>query len=209
MFKRAEQAANIGREIGLMYTHAHIRYVEALAALGRARLGDELLRISPVGQCLRLKTSEPRQRNCYFASSDADFPDRYTAAREWRRLRMDDPNPVGVRGGWRVYSSGPGIYLRQMMQHLFGIQLHADRVTFDPILDTGDDGTMIDMTLFGTLRHIHYRVLDDASPVTVTVGGRPVNGQTQSLPYRRGGLSVSTQDLSSATDITVSVGVRR
>ena len=35
VFKRGEQAANVGREIGLMYTHAHIRYTEALAALGR------------------------------------------------------------------------------------------------------------------------------------------------------------------------------
>ena len=26
-FKRAEQAANFGREIGLQYVHAHIRYI--------------------------------------------------------------------------------------------------------------------------------------------------------------------------------------
>ena len=34
-FKRAEQAANFGREIGLQYVHAHIRFTEAMAKLGQ------------------------------------------------------------------------------------------------------------------------------------------------------------------------------
>ena len=34
-FKRAEQAANFGREIGLQYVHAHIRYTEAMAKIGQ------------------------------------------------------------------------------------------------------------------------------------------------------------------------------
>lgn len=209
VFKRAEQAANVGREIGLMYTHAHIRYVEALAALGRERLGDELLRISPVGQFSRLAMSEPRQRNCYFASSDADFPDRYTAAREWSCLRADAENPVGVRGGWRVYSSGPGIYLRQMMQHLFGIQLHVDRVVFDPILEIDDDGTTVDVMLFGAMRHVRYHVTDDDSLVGVVADGRALSGRHEVLPYRRGGLSVSARELADAQHIEVTVGGRR
>ena len=29
IFKRAESAANFGREVGLQYVHAHIRYIEA------------------------------------------------------------------------------------------------------------------------------------------------------------------------------------
>lgn len=209
VFKRAEQAANIGREIGLMYTHAHIRYSEALGLLGRETLGRELLRISPVGQFARLATSELRQRNCYFASSDADFPDRTTAAAQWDRLRDGAADPVGVRGGWRVYSSGPGIYLRQMMQHLFGIQLHTDRVVFDPVLEAGDDGTVIDVALFGTMRHIRYRVVDGAVPVEVSVGGRSVVGDRVALPYRQGGISVSAALLGDAEDLTVTVGTAR
>ena len=35
-FQRAESAAFFGREIGLMYTHAHLRYAEALARYGDA-----------------------------------------------------------------------------------------------------------------------------------------------------------------------------
>ena len=33
-FRRAESAAFFGREIGLMYGHSHLRYCEALDALG-------------------------------------------------------------------------------------------------------------------------------------------------------------------------------
>ena len=153
--------------------------------------------------------SEPRQRNCYFASSDADFPDRYTAAREWSRLRADAENPVGVRGGWRVYSSGPGIYLRQMMQHLFGIQLHVDRVVFDPILEIDDDGTTVDVVLFGAMRHVRYHVTDDDSLVGVVADGRALSGRHEVLPYRRGGLSVSARELADAQHIEVTVGGRR
>ena len=35
-FQRAESASFFGREIGLMYTHAHLRYAEALARYGDA-----------------------------------------------------------------------------------------------------------------------------------------------------------------------------
>ncbi|MFT8704844.1 GH36-type glycosyl hydrolase domain-containing protein [Bifidobacterium aquikefiricola] len=194
-FKRAEQAANVGREIGLMYTHAHIRYAEALATLGKDSFVSELLRISPVGQFSRLASSELRQRNCYFASSDADFSDRYEAANHWDRLRADAQDPVGVRGGWRVYSSGPGIYLRQLVQHVFGLQIEANQLVIDPVLALEDDGTSIMVKLFGTERTVRYHVLDDDSAVTVRVNGSKIEGSYQQLPYRQGGLVVTAEQL--------------
>jgi cellobiose phosphorylase len=36
-FQRAETSAYLGREIGLMYTHAHLRYAEAMAVSARPR----------------------------------------------------------------------------------------------------------------------------------------------------------------------------
>ena len=215
VFKRAEQAANVGREIGLMYTHAHVRYTEALGLLGRTRLGQELLRISPVGQFRRLTTSEPRQRNCYFASSDADFPDRYTAASQWSRLKEGSKDPIGVRGGWRIYSSGPGIYCRQVVQHLFGLQLRDGRVVFDPVLSQEDDGLEVTMTIFGQLRTIRYHVAggpvagpgDTGSEGTgsdrlrVEADGRRLEGRILDLPYRKGGLEVTQSQLADAAHI--------
>lgn len=222
VFKRAEQAANVGREIGLMYTHAHVRYTEALGLLGRTRLGQELLRISPVGQFRRLPTSEPRQRNCYFASSDADFPDRYTAAAQWSRLKEGAEDPVGVRGGWRIYSSGPGIYCRQVVQHLFGVQLHAGCVVFDPVLSLEDDGLEVTMALFDRLRTIRYHVCAKATAFAsgpgpadgtsrdrgicdlwIEADGRRLDGDRRILPYRKGGIEVTRDQLADADRIDI------
>ncbi|MGV8978891.1 MAG: GH36-type glycosyl hydrolase domain-containing protein [Cellulomonas sp.] len=207
-FRRGEQAANFGREVGLMYTHAHIRYTQALATLGRERLVTELLRISPVGQHDRLATSEPRQRNCYYSSSDAAFTDRYDAAAHFDRLR---DGTVGVKGGWRVYSSGPGIYLRQVVQGALGIVERAGAVVFDPVLALEDDGTTIRIDLGGVHRTVRYRVEAGDSPVRVEVGGRALPGVEVPARYRHGGLRIDVAEL--GTDpgavIDVRVGVDR
>lgn len=191
-FRRGEQAANFGREVGLMYTHAHVRYTQALAALGRSRLVDELLRISPVGQLDRLATSEPRQRNCYYSSSDAAFTDRYDAAAHFDRLR---DGTVGVKGGWRVYSSGPGIYLRQVVQGALGIMERTGAVVFDPVLALEDDGTSISIDLAGSRRTVRYHIEPGDASVRVEVDGRPAPGVEVAAPYRHGGLRVAGVDL--------------
>ena len=75
IFRRAESAANFGREIGLMYTHAHLRYAEAMATLGEAEaLWDALLKVNPIAVTEVLGQASLRQRNAYFSSSDAAFP---------------------------------------------------------------------------------------------------------------------------------------
>ena len=37
LFQRAETASNFGREVGILYTHAHIRHLESLTKLGAVR----------------------------------------------------------------------------------------------------------------------------------------------------------------------------
>jgi 1,2-beta-oligoglucan phosphorylase len=50
LFKRAETAANVGREIGLPYVHAHLRYAEAMAKTGDAEEFWWVLQVcNPVG----------------------------------------------------------------------------------------------------------------------------------------------------------------
>lgn len=204
-FQRGEQAANFGREVGLMYTHAHIRYAQALAALGRERLVTELLRISPVGQFERLATSAPRQRNCYYSSSDAAFTDRYDAAENFGRLR---DGSVQVKGGWRVYSSGPGIYLRQVLQGALGIVERVGAVVFDPVLALADDGTTITIDLAGENRTVRFHVEPGAAPVRVEVDGVQVAGTEEPKHYRSGGLVVPVAALTGGI-IDVYVGVDR
>ena len=205
-FRRGEQAANFGREVGLMYTHAHIRYTQALATLGRERLVTELLRISPVGQFERLSTSLPRQRNCYYSSSDAAFTDRYDAAANFDRLR---DGTVGVKGGWRVYSSGPGIYLRQLVQGALGLVERAGAVVVDPVLALEDDGLTIGIDLAGERRTVRFHVEPGSAGVRVLADGAELTGVETAAHYRRGGLSLAAADLAGVQVLDVHVGVDR
>lgn len=205
-FRRGEQAANFGREVGLMYTHAHIRYTQALATLGRERLVTELLRISPVGQFERLSTSLPRQRNCYYSSSDAAFTDRYDAAASFDRLR---DGTVGVKGGWRVYSSGPGIYLRQLVQGALGIVERADAIVVDPVLALEDDGLTLSIDLAGERRTVRFHVEPGNGGVRVLADGAALAGVETAAHYRRGGLSVAASELAGVSVLDVHVGVDR
>lgn len=71
LFKRAEQAANVGREISLQYTHAHIRYIEAMAKAGDPEeVWDSLFVINPIQIRHSVKNARIRQSNMYFSSSD-------------------------------------------------------------------------------------------------------------------------------------------
>ncbi len=120
VFRRAESAAFFGREVGLLYVHSHLRYAEAMSALGKAKaLWDALLVVNPIAVTERLPHASLRQRNAYFSSSDAAFSDRYEASAEWSRVRA---KTIAVEGGWRIYSSGPGLYVNMLIQHLFGLR---------------------------------------------------------------------------------------
>ncbi len=132
IFQRAEAAAFFGREIGLMYTHAHLRYAQAMALLGEAQeLWDALAVVNPIAVTQRVRQAALRQRNTYFSSSDAAFLDRYQASAEWTRVRE---GTVAVEGGWRIYSSGPGLYVSLLIAHALGVRREFGRRVFSPCL---------------------------------------------------------------------------
>ena len=119
-FQRAESAAFFGREIGLMYTHSHLRYGEAMSDIGEFdALWEALLVANPIAVTDELPHASLRQRNAYFSSSDAAFQDRYQASNEWARVGA---NTIAVDGGWRIYSSGPGLYANMLIRHAFGLR---------------------------------------------------------------------------------------
>ena len=189
-FRRAETAANFGREVGLQYVHAHIRYVEAMAVLGRADAAwHGLLTVCPILLERDVPAALPRQSNAYFSSSDADFADRREARRRFGRIRA---GRVGVKGGWRVYSSGPGIYLNQLISNVLGLRTHFEDRVFDPVLPAEADGLTLDRLEGG--RHVRYLFHVSGpgrSPSEVVVNGRAMPGGRYAVnPYRRGGLLV-------------------
>jgi cellobiose phosphorylase len=147
VFRRAESAAFVGREIGLMYIHAHLRYGEALAALGEVdALWEALLLANPLAVTERLAHATPRQRNTYFSSSDAGFRDRYEAGAEWDRLKS---GTVAVDGGWRIYSSGPGLYANLMLRHALGLRRQFGKRSATPLLPRSVGEVTLEMDLDG------------------------------------------------------------
>jgi CRISPR-associated protein Csx3 len=199
-FKRAESAACFGREVGLQYVHAHIRYIEAMARVGRADAAFQgLLAVCPIRLDLDVPNALPRQSNAFFSSSDAAFDDRRMASREFDRLRT---GRVGVRGGWRVYSSGPGIYLNQVISNVLGLRTYFEDVIFDPVLPRRADGLTFDAEYEGRPVRYRWHVAGEGfGPREVRVNGRPLAARRSSdNPYRVGGLFVSRDVFAAALD---------
>ncbi|MBI2515537.1 MAG: cellobiose phosphorylase [Opitutae bacterium] len=190
LFKRADTAANVGREVGLQYVHAHIRYAEAMAKLGDAdRLWKALQVINPVGLERVVPGAVARQSNVYFSSSDADFADRVEAAARWHELRA---GRIPVRGGWRLYSSGPGLYLHKVRSCLLGVRESFGDVVIDPVLPRSLDGLTADTQLLGRPVRLVYSVKSGtSSPAAIRVNGAPLAGLAREAnPYRPGGLRI-------------------
>ena len=88
---------------------------EAMSVLGEFEaLWDALMVANPIAVTDRLAHASLRQRNAYFSSSDAAFQDRYQASAEWARVKADK---IAVDGGWRIYSSGPGLTTNMLIRH--------------------------------------------------------------------------------------------
>ena len=144
LFQRAESAAFFGREIGLMYTHAHLRYTQSMALLGDGEeLWEGLLLANPIAVTERLPRASLRQRNSYFSSSDAAFRDRYQASAEWTRVREGG---IEVDGGWRIYSSGPGLYVNVLIAHALGVRRHFGAPVRSPCLPAPLAGLRLEWT---------------------------------------------------------------
>ncbi len=187
LFQRGESASYFGREIGLMYTHAHLRWAEALARLGRGEALLHALRLAnPIGLRALVPQAAPRQHNCYFSSSDAAFADRDDAARHYGRIAS---GAVALEGGWRIYSSGAGIAYRLVLQHLLGLVQQQHRLGLDPVLPPALDGLVVELPLYGHTVQVCYRVGPRGhGPQSVLLDGHPLLLQPGHNRYRSPGM---------------------
>ncbi|UVI30950.1 GH36-type glycosyl hydrolase domain-containing protein [Paenibacillus spongiae] len=190
-FQRAEQASNFGREVGLQYVHAHIRFVEAMAKLGKA---DEawkgLAMINPIGIQDVVPNAEIRQSNTYFSSSDGKFNTRYEAQDRFQELRNGS---VPVKGGWRIYSSGPGIYMNQLISNCLGIRRENGDLVIDPVLPRELNGMQFDYTFAGRPVRFVYRLGEGQSIQRITVNGQEAAYEETANRYRQGGVRVKRE----------------
>lgn len=192
-FQRAESASYFGREIGIMYTHAHLRFCEALARLGKAdSFFHALCQMNPILIREIVPSAAPRQANCYYSSSDAAFADRYLAFDEYAKVNRGE---VQLEGGWRVYSSGAGISVRLIMQCFLGLRIEASSLVIDPVIPSDRDGMNVELVLAGQAIKVTYRVTNDGcGPRSIELNGATLNFQRESNPYRCGGVRISLED---------------
>lgn len=199
-FQRAETATFVGREIGLMYVHAHLRWLEALALLGDAEaLWHGLRQVLPatVGTAPGLVPgARRRQANTYASSSDAAVADRAEFAARYADVLT---GATGLEGGWRVYSSGPGVLVRVVAQGLLGVRRRGDRVEIDPVLPGRLDGLTAVVPLAGGLLRLRYRVGGGGAGVaSLRLGERPLRAWGLGNAYRPAGVVVPLADLAPA-----------
>jgi 1,2-beta-oligoglucan phosphorylase len=153
-FQRAETATNFGREIGLQYVHAHIRYIEAMAKSRHAHEALEaLMVINPILSNQIVKNADFKQNNVYFSSSDAAFMNRYEAMDQFHLVK---DGSVKVKGGWRLYSSGPGILISQIIENLLGIKVYDQNLCIMPSLDSIMEGLVFKFKFDGLPIKIKY-----------------------------------------------------
>ena len=192
IFRRSESASFFGREIGLQYVHAHLRYAEALATLGEAdALWLALRTINPLCVTDVVPNARPRQRNAYFSSSDASFPTRADASARYGALRE---GRVAFEGGWRVYSSGPGIHANLILRHLLGLRWHYDTLVIDPVMPHELSTLACTLSLAGRKTRVQFD-LRTGRPKRVTLNDRVISTQAMARPYRPGGVSVARSEL--------------
>jgi cellobiose phosphorylase len=188
-FQRAESATYFGREIGLMYMHAHLRYAQALARMGEAdRFFKALCQANPIGIRSIVQQATLRQANCYYSSSDAAFEDRYQASAQYERIKL---GRVGLDGGWRVYSSGAGIALGLIVRRFLGLDLESAALCLDPVMPASLDGLRIELDFFGKPLEVTYEIKAAGCGVSaVEINGNAVQFSREVNPYRTGAARV-------------------
>jgi cellobiose phosphorylase len=186
IFQRAESSTYFGREIGLMYVHEHLRFAEAQARLGKPEAFLKALRQAiPVDYQAVVPQGDLRQSNCYYSSSDVAFQSRYDADALYADVVA---GKTQLKGGWRVYSSGPGIYISLIVTRLLGLRVEQDNVIIDPVLTRAQDGLEAAIRFRNHAVTFKYRVRTQGfAPRTITINGQSTPFDREPNRYREGG----------------------
>ena len=104
----------------------------------------------------------------------------------WQELRE---GKVAVRGGWRLYSSGPGLFINKVRSCLLGLRESFGDVVIDPVLPRSLDGLTVEAQLLGRPVTLVYSVRSrTSSPSAIRLNGKPFTAVTREPnPYRPGG----------------------
>ena len=130
-----------------------------------------------------------RQSNCYFSSSDAAFSDRYEAELDYDRVTAGS---VAVDGGWRIYSSGPGIAISLVVSSFLGMRRGKSVLILDPVIPPMLDGLRARLPINEHSVEVLYRAgATGCGPVWLELNGSELPFTRGVNPYRAGAAEVS------------------
>jgi cellobiose phosphorylase len=172
-----------------MYTHAHLRYAEALARYGDVDgFFKGLCQANPIGLKDLAPSSALRQSNCYYSSSDAAFADRYQASAEYGRVQRGE---VPLEGGWRVYSSGAGIWTKLVLHCFLGLRREKTLLVIDPMIPPSLNGLRVEMEWEERRIEVTYHIRARGfGPTAVHLNSRDMPFTRGHNPYRTGGAEI-------------------
>ena len=116
-------------------------------------------------------------------------------------VRAEDCDRL-VKGGWRIYSSGPGLYLHKIMACLLGWRDSFGDIILDPVIAPGLDGLTARFTRAGKTVEVEYRVKKEShTPKSIAINGSPFTAfRTLDGVYRPSGVILSGADFDAALD---------
>jgi cellobiose phosphorylase len=163
--------------------------------MAKMGLADEawqgLAVVNPVLLSQIVKRAELRQSNMYFSSSDANFLTRAEASQNFSDVRA---GTIRFKGGWRLYSSGPGLFFKQLLQECLGIRDYFEYLVFDPVLPVSLGKVSISMEY----ERIKLKIIitpfcrnTSTTVPNVRINGRRIDEITEvPNPYRVGGAGI-------------------
>jgi cellobiose phosphorylase len=135
--------------------------------------------------------AELRQSNAYFSSSDAKFNDRPTAYDNFDQVKNGE---VAVKGGWRIYSSGPGIYVNQLISNVFGVRFAQNDLIIDPVISPRVGQTKIQFELDEKPVTLVIDLVEGShTPKAIAINGETVPFELTENRYRSGGAKISRE----------------
>ena len=156
---------------------------------------DNLYKIIPIGIQSAVSNADLRQSNAYFSSSDGKFSDRYEAYENFHKLKTGD---VQVKGGWRIYSSGPGIYINQLISSVLGIRYHQNSLLLDPVIAKSVGMVTFNFKVFDKpCQIVIHPEQDEHTPRQINLNGESLTFTVMDNPYRSGAALVARELLDS------------
>ena len=164
-----------------------------MAKIGRVeKAWKAIFTINPINIREEVKNAVIRQSNTYFSSSDGDFKDRYEFQENFNKLRTGE---VDVKGGWRIYSSGPGIYLNQLVSNILGIRFEAEDLILDPVIPTDLDGLNFEYEIYNTKVKFVYNIKGNNRVNEVEINGTKIKGIELNNLYRNAGIKLLESEI--------------